>query len=165
MTPPVVSIPRVKGLTSMSTMIRLYLVLARQDTTLDGGAVGDSLVGVDDLAGLLAAEELLDAASGPWDTGGSTDENNVVDLGLLELGILENLLDRLEGLREEVHVELLELGAGEGLGEVLAVEEGLDFDATSTSGEDRVRLAFSGLALELTHGLGVRGDVDVVLPC
>jgi dynactin complex subunit len=54
--------------------------------------------------------------------------HNVVDVLLLEVGVLENLLDGLHGLAEEVEVQLLKFGAGEGLGEVLAVEKRLDLE-------------------------------------
>ena len=62
------------------------------------------------------------------DTSGTTDENDFVDILLLDVGILENLLDWLHGLPEEVHVELFELGLGEGLREVVSILEGLNFD-------------------------------------
>lgn len=50
--------------------------LARQDTTLDGSTVGDGLIGVDSLGGLLAKvflDELLDLG----DTSRTTDEDNL----------------------------------------------------------------------------------------
>lgn len=62
------------------------------------------------------------------DTSGTTDKNDFVDILLLDVGILENLLDWLHGLPEEVHVELFELGPGEGLREVVSILEGLNFD-------------------------------------
>jgi hypothetical protein len=39
----------------------------------------------------------------------------IIDLVLLDTGILENLLDRLHGLSEQIHVEFLKLGSGQGL--------------------------------------------------
>ena len=40
-----------------------------------------------------------------------------------------HLLHWLQSSPEQVHVELLKLGPGEGLGEVLALEQGLNLDA------------------------------------
>jgi hypothetical protein len=54
---------------------------------------------------------------------GAADEHDLVDLGLLEASVGHDLADRAEGLLEEVDVELLEAGARERLGEVLAVVE------------------------------------------
>lgn len=61
--------------------------VSRQNGGLDGSSVGNSLIGVDGLVGLLAVEvignELLDSG----DTGGSTDEDDLVDVGLVNLGV------------------------------------------------------------------------------
>src|SRR5687768_15893974 len=88
-------------------------LLARKNTSLDGGTESDSLIGVDALGRLLATEELLNKRLDLGDTGRTTDKDDIVDLGLLDVGVLENLLNRLQGLLEEIHVELLELGLGE----------------------------------------------------
>jgi hypothetical protein len=115
---------------------------------------------VDILAGLLS-EEVLEHLLNLGDTGGATDENDVVDVRLLQLGVLEDLFDGLEGLLEEVIVQLLELGTSQGLREVLALVEALDFDLGSLlRGEGTLGLL--DLALEFTHGLGVLGDIDIV---
>lgn len=140
----------------------LSTLLVREDTGLNSSTESDGLIGVDTLAGLLSGKELLEEALNLGNTGGTTDENNVVNLLLLELGIIENLLDGLESALEEIHVELLKLGAGQGLGEVVALEESLDLD---TGGHLRRQstLGLLGLTLELTHGLEVLGDVNAVL--
>jgi hypothetical protein len=39
----------------------------------------------------------------------------IVDLVLLDTGILEDLLDGLHCLSEKIHVEFLKLGSGQGL--------------------------------------------------
>ena len=137
------------------------LGLTRQNTTLDSGTVGDGLVRVDTLAGLLS-EELLEHGLNLGNTSGTTNKDNIIDVALLELGVLEDLLNGLESLLEEVIVELLELGAGQSLGEVGALEEGLDFDASAHLGREST-LGLFDLTLQLTHGLEVLGDVDVVL--
>jgi hypothetical protein len=136
-------------------------LLTGKDSGLDRSTECNSLIGVDALGSLLV-EEVLNELLNLGDTGGTTDENDVVNVGLLELGVLENLLNRLHGLLEEVNVELLELGLGEGLGEVLAVVESLDLNAGALLRRQST-LGLLGLTLELTHGLEVLGDVDVVL--
>ena len=95
-------------------------LVAGEDTTLNSGAIGNGLVRVNTLGRLLSKEfleELLDLG----DTGRATDENDLqdgsavfattdsggtylIDVLLLEIGILKNLLDRLHGLPEQVHV-------------------------------------------------------------
>jgi hypothetical protein len=136
-------------------------LLTGKNTGLNSGTESDSLIGVDTLGSLLV-EEVLNELLNLGDTGRTTDENNVVNVGLLHLGVLENLLNRLHGLLEEVNVELLELGLGEGLGEILASVESLNLD-TSALLRRQSTLGLLGLTLELTHGLEVLGDVDVVL--
>jgi hypothetical protein len=136
-------------------------LLTGQNTGLDSGTESDSLIGVDTLRSLLV-EEVLNELLNLGDTGRTTDENDVVNVGLLKLGVLENLLNRLHGLLEEVDVELLELGLGKGLGEILASVESLDLD-TGALLRGQSTLGLLSLTLELTHGLEVLGDVDVVL--
>ena len=70
-----------------------------------------------------------------------------------------DLADGAEGLLEEVVVELLEAGAGEGLGEVDAVVEGLDLGASLVLGGEGALDAL-GLAAQLLHGALVLGDVE-----
>jgi hypothetical protein len=57
-----------------------------------------------------------------------------VDVLLLEVSILENLFDGLESLAEEVNVDLLELGAGKSLVEVVAILEGFIFETEALLG-------------------------------
>src|SRR5699024_6817816 len=123
---------------------------------------GNGLIGVDTLAGLLAVEELLEESLDLGNTGRTTDQNDVLNLGLLDLGVLEHLLNGLQGLLEEVHVQLFELGAGQSLREVVAVVEGFDFNASRHLGR-KSTLGLLNLTLELTHGLEVLGNVNAVL--
>jgi NAD-specific glutamate dehydrogenase len=110
--------------------IKLILgALTTENTTLDSCTVSHSLVGVDTTVELLAVEEVLEKLLDLGDAGGATDEHDLIDVALLEAGIREDLLDGLEGLLEQVHVELLKAGASKGLREVNAVEERLDLDA------------------------------------
>jgi len=132
------------------------LIFTGQDTTLNSGTVGDGLIRVDTLAGLLS-KVFLEHGLNLGDTSRTTNKDNVVNVALLELGVLENLFDRLEGLLEEIVVQLLELGAGQSLGEVLAVEEGLDFDAGAHLGRQST-LGLFDFTLQLTHGLEVHRD-------
>src|SRR5205814_347731 len=58
------------------------------DGALDGGADGDDLVRIDGLVGLFALEQFLDEALHHGDAGGAADEDDLIDLARLELGIL-----------------------------------------------------------------------------
>jgi hypothetical protein len=95
--------------------------LTGEDGSLDGGTVGDSLVGVDRLVELATTEVLGDERLDLGDTGGSTNENDVVNLRLVDLRVLENLLDGVDGGTEGGGVDLLETGTGDGGGEVLTL--------------------------------------------
>jgi len=87
--------------------------LSTDDTSLHGGAVGDGLIGVDTGVGLLPVEEVLHELSDLGDTGGTSDQHDLVDLGLLESGVGEGVGHGSEGLLEQVGVEFLESGPGE----------------------------------------------------
>mmetsp|Transcript_14351 Transcript_14351/g.28331 ORF Transcript_14351/g.28331 Transcript_14351/m.28331 type:complete len:716 (+) Transcript_14351:183-2330(+) len=139
-------------------VLGLLRVDTGEDGSLHGGAVGHGLVGVDRLVELLAVEEVLEELLHLGDTGGPADEHKLVHLVLLQGRVVENALDGAERLLEEVHAELLELGAGDGLREVGAVEEGLDLDALLV-GVGEGALGALDLAAELLHSLLVLGGV------
>jgi hypothetical protein len=102
--------------------------ITRQDGGLDGGTVGNSLVGVDRLVGLLAVEEVGDHLLHLRDTGRSTDQDDLVDGRLVDLSIAEDTLNGLHGGAEEVLAQLLEAGTGDGGVEVDALKQGVDLD-------------------------------------
>jgi hypothetical protein len=132
--------------------------LSGEDTGLNGGTVGDGLIGVDALLELLAVEEvgkeLLDAGN----TGGTTNKDDLVNLGLLNVGILEDLLNGLDGAVEGLGVDVLETGTGDVGVEVLAVEEGVDLDGgLGTVGKSTLGTLAS--SSQTTEGTGVTGKV------
>ena len=139
----------------------LGLVGAGEDGGLDGGAVGDGLVGVDGLAGLLAVEEVGEHGLDLGDTGGSTDEDDLVDSALGDLGVAEDLLDGVHALLEVVHAQVLETGPGDGRVEFDAIEEGVDLDVGLGGGREGALGALAGGtetaegALVLAHVLAV----------
>eukprot|EP01084_Bolivina_argentea_P109167 195120_1 len=150
-----------------------------QDVGLDGGTVGDSLIGVDGLVELLTVEEVRDQGLDLGDTGGATDQDDVVDGALVHLTVLHDLLDGLEGVAEEVAAHLLEAGTGDGALEVDVVEEGVNLDGgLGNAGEGALGTLAGGaqtadgtvvaghvalvLALELLHEVGDHAVVEVL---
>ena len=85
--------------------------LAGKDTGLDGGTVGDSLVGVDALLELLAAEEVGQKLLDLGDTGRATNEDNLVNLTLVDARIFADLLDWLNSAGERLLVNGFKPGA------------------------------------------------------
>jgi hypothetical protein len=135
--------------------------ITSENTSLNGGTIGNSLIGVDVLASLLS-EELLEHGLNLRDTGRTSNKDDVIDIALLHLGVLENLLNRLESLLEQIIVQLFELGAGQSLGEILALEKGLDLNLGGLLGGEGT-LGLLDLTLQLTHGLLVLGDVNILV--
>lgn len=64
--------------------------------------VGHSLIWVDALIEITAIEEVLQQLLNLRDTCGATDEDDVVYLAFVHLGIPQGLLHRLKGSTEEV---------------------------------------------------------------
>ena len=101
----------------------------RKNTTLYGGTICDGLVRVDSLRGFLAIEEILEELlhlGNPSRTANKDDlytgrlvrlrwnciePNHLIDILLLDIGVLENLLDWFHCLPEEIHVEFFEFGS------------------------------------------------------
>ena len=86
-----------------------------EDSSLDSSTVSDCLIRVDALVRLLAIEEVRDELDDTGDMGGTADEDNLMDVGLVNLRIMKDLLDRLKGTTEKILAELLKSSAGEGI--------------------------------------------------
>jgi len=70
---------------------------------LDGSTVGDSLIGIDGLVGLLTVEEVGDHLLDLGDTGRATDEDDLVSIVWedVDLNKMKALLDSPEGKAAE----------------------------------------------------------------
>ena len=91
-------------------------------------------------------------------TSGTTNENDLVNLGLVDLRIAEDLLNRLESAAKEILAKLLEAGTGEGGVEVDALEERVDFDRGLGGGGERT-LGTLASGTETTESTWVRAQV------
>ena len=78
--------------------------------------------------GLLAIEKVQDELHNMRDMSRATNEDNLVNVGLVNLGVMEDFLDGLWSGVEEVLAELLETGMGEGGVKVDALKQGVDLD-------------------------------------
>mmetsp|Transcript_65145 Transcript_65145/g.169278 ORF Transcript_65145/g.169278 Transcript_65145/m.169278 type:complete len:661 (-) Transcript_65145:54-2036(-) len=136
--------------------------LPAQDACLHGGSIRHGLVRVDATVRLLAVEEVLDELLHLRDPGGATHKHDLVDLSLLQAGVLHNLLHRAQGVLEEVVVDLLEARPGQGLREVDAIEERLDLHAPLV-GRAQSTLRLLHLAPELLDRTLVLGHVLAML--
>ena len=89
--------------------------------------IGNSLIRVDALVGLLAVEEIGNKSDDTMgNTSGTTDKDDFMDVrpvGPVDLGIAENLLNGFKSTTEESLAELFETGTSEGSVEVNTVEE------------------------------------------
>ena len=139
--------------------------IAGQDAALDGGAVGNDLVRVDGHVGLLAGhllDELLDGGH----TAGAADEDDLVNLGDLEVGVLEGLGDRGLAAVEQITGDLLKLGAVQRVVEVQRAalvhgDEGQVDGGLLGGGE--LLLGVLGSLLQTLQGHGVLAEVNAVL--
>ena len=143
-------------------VLDLLTALTGEDSSLDGSTVGDSLIWVDGSVELLAVEEVLEHALDLGDTGGATNKNDLVDLGLGDVSILEDLLDGRHALAELRHAKLLELGTGHVDVEILTLGESLAVDLR-LMGAGENSLGLLALSSKTTHGTSVALDVNTGL--
>ena len=88
-----------------------------EDSSLDSSTVSDCLIRVDALVRLLAIEEVRDKLDNTGDMGGTADEDDLVDVGLVNLGIMKDLLDRLKGTMVETSGETSQMKCPESRGQ------------------------------------------------
>jgi hypothetical protein len=144
----------------VSSLLRVGV--SGKDTGLNGGTVGNSLIWVDRLLELLAIEEVGKELLDLWNTGRTTDKDNLVNLGLLEGSILQDLLNWLDGGLEESSVELLELGTGDRGVEVLTSGEGVNLDGGLGDGRKSTLSTFASRA-ETAEGTWVITNLELGL--
>ena len=113
------------------------------NSSQDGCAIGDALVWVDAHAGLLAVKEVGNEFDYTGDTGGTTDQDDFVDVRLVDLGVAENLLDRVKSATEKILAKLFKASTSKGSIEVDTLEERIDFNGRLSGGRQG---AFSTLA-------------------
>lgn len=136
--------------------------LSGEDTGLDGGTVGNGLIGVDGLLELLAIEELGQKLLDLGDTGRTTDQDNLVNTALLHGGVLENLGNGLDGAGEGLGVKVLETGTGDGHGEVLTIEERVNLNGgLGTAGQGTLGTLAS--SSETAESTGISGEILLAL--
>ena len=183
MIPPAVSIPRESGATSASTLVdiqwksfegiwkltqekdfigALGRSVSREDSSLDGGTVGNSLIWVDGLVWLLSVEVVGDELLDAWNTGRTSDENDLVDLGLVDLGIGQDTVNWGEGGAEKILAQLLEAGTSDGGVEVDTLKERVDLDG-SLGGGRKGALGTLASSAKTTEGTSVGGKILLVL--
>merc|ERR1719213_405651 len=132
---------------------KVRAALTGEDAGLDRSAIRHGLVRVDSAVRLLAVEEVLDERLHLRDTRRAADQDDLVDLRLLQARVVHHVLHRAEGLLGEIAAELLEPRPGQGLGEVLAVEESLDLEAGLVGRRERALRLFDFLAQLLQRAL------------
>merc|ERR1719429_257599 len=97
--------------------------VSSEDGGLDSGSIGHSLVRVDALVQLLAIEEVLQQLLDLGDSGGSSNQDNIIDGALVHLGVSHGLLHRLQSSLEQVRAKLLEPGPGDAGVEINSLEQ------------------------------------------
>jgi len=136
--------------------------LSSQNTSLHGGTVSDSFVGVNSSVGFFTVEEILHELLDLGDTGGSTNKYDFVDFRLLHGGVIKNLLDRGDSLLEKIGTKLFESGSSESLLKINSVNKSFNRDLDLNDSRE-VTLGLLNFHLQLLEGSSVLLDVNVVL--
>jgi hypothetical protein len=136
--------------------------ITSKNGSLDGSTIGNSLIRVDGLIGLLTVEEIRDHLLYLGDTGRTTNKDDIVDSGLIDLGVTEDLFDGLHGGTEEILVEFLETSTGQGSVEVNTLEQRVDFDGGLCSRRESTLSTLASSA-KTTNSTGICRDILLVL--
>ena len=140
--------------------------LTSKNSTLDSSTDGNSLVGVDRLGG-VTAKDALDRLGNLGHAGHTTNEDDLGDVGSLQVGILEGLTDGVNGAADERVHHLLKLRAGElgvdvlGTGSVGSDEGQVD---VGLRGGRQLDLGLLGGLTDTLDGHAVAVQIDTLLP-
>ena len=91
--------------------------------SMDGSTIGNGLVWVDALVGLLAVKEVGNEFDDTGDTGRTTDQDDFMNVRLVNLGVTENPLNGVKSTTEEILAKFLETGTSDRGIEVDTLEE------------------------------------------
>ena len=141
------------------------LDVAAQHAGLDRRAERDDLIGVDPAVRLFA-EEVLHFLLHQRHAGLAADEHDLVDLVAADAGVIERVAAGFERALDQLDDQLLELRAGQGVGEVLG-PGGVGGDVGQIDlgrlGGGELDLGVLGGLLEPLHRLRILREVDRLL--
>ena len=127
--------------------------VAREDGGLNSSTIGNSLIMVDAIVGLLAIEEVGNKFDNTRNMSGTTDQDDFKHVQLVNRRVAKHLLNRFKGTSEEILAELFETSMSKGSVEINSLEKRVDVWVA----EERVHLACSQLArrAEVTKSMGI----------
>jgi len=102
--------------------------LIAEDGCLNSSAVSDCFVRVDGSVQRLPVEEFREHGLDLRDPGRASNEDDVMNLPLADVGVLEHLLDRWHALAEEREAKLFKLGSRDCGAEVFSLSKRLTVD-------------------------------------
>ncbi|GET90231.1 heat-shock protein hsp70, putative [Leishmania tarentolae] len=143
--------------------LRLLALAARQDEGLHRSAVRDSLVGVDALVQLLAAEEVRHEGLHLRDTRRPAHQHHVVHGALVHLRVLQHALHWLDRAAKQVAAQLLEARACDGGLEVNVLEQCVDLNRRLRRGRQRALRALARRAQTAQRAVARRQALALVL--
>lgn len=133
-----------------------------QDSTLDGSTNGNSLIRVDRLSG-VTAKHALDRVGDLGHTSHTTNQDDILDLAGLKVGVLEGLTDRLDSAAKEGLNETLELSTSHLQVDVLSTR-GISGDERKVDlgleGRRKLNLGLLGSLTDTLDGHAVTGEVN-----
>lgn len=124
--------------------------------------IGNCLIRIDALVEFFSIEKVLEKPLNLWDSGRTTNQDNVVDLGFVQLGIPKSFLHRVQRATEQVSVEFLKASSGDGGVEVNALVERVDLDAGLSTGGQGALGSLTG-STQTPHSPLVVANVLLVL--
>mmetsp|Transcript_11044 Transcript_11044/g.22063 ORF Transcript_11044/g.22063 Transcript_11044/m.22063 type:complete len:340 (-) Transcript_11044:995-2014(-) len=104
-------------------VLHIITSISSKDSSLDSCSVCDSLIWIDTFVWFLSVEVIFDELLHLWNTSGSSDQDNFMDIILLHAGILKSSLHWSKGFLEQISIQLLESCPCQWLTEVLSINE------------------------------------------
>lgn len=100
-----------------------------EDSGLDCGSVGYGFIGVDVSVWFFAIEEIFDQLDDHWNSGGSTDQDNIVNLVFTDARIFKNFFDRSHAGFEVVHAQFFKFSPGNCCIEIFTLDQRVYFNS------------------------------------
>ena len=127
------SVEFIRELLSVQDTVAIFRGVTGKDGSLHSSTIGNGLIRVDALVELLAIEEVGNEFDDTWDTSGTTNQDDFMDVRLIDLRVALDLLNRIKSTAEKILAELFETRTSERSVEINTLKERVDFDGYLSS--------------------------------
>ena len=104
-------------------LVKLFRVLSTENTTLNSGTISNSLIWVDTSVWFFSVEEIFYELLNFWNSSGSTDKYDFINLRFFHTSIIKYLLNWVKSFFEKVRTKFLESSSSDSFRKINSIDK------------------------------------------